>query len=120
MVANPSKFQAIIFTNKKEPVRTQFCIKDIYINNKEIVDLLGIKIDEKLNFEKHISEISRKAGGQLNTLMRLNKYLSIDSKKLAVSFTLSNFNYCPLVWNFASSTSINKIEKIQELSLIHI
>ena len=118
MVANPAKFQAIVFTNKKEPIRTTFCIKDIHINNEELVELLGIKIDEKLNFEKHISEISRKAGGQLNTLMRLNKYLSTDSKRLAVnSFTLSNFNYCPLVWNFASSKLINRVEKIQERAL---
>ena len=50
--------------------------------------------------------------------MRLNKYLSTDSKRLAVnSFTLSNFNYCPLVWNFASSKSINRVEKIQERAL---
>ena len=63
MVANPTKFQAIVFTNKKEPIRTSFCIKNIHINNEELVELLGIKIDEKLNFEKHISEISRKAGG---------------------------------------------------------
>ena len=30
---------------------------------------------------------------------------------------LSNFNYCPLVWHFCYSKSLNKIEKIQERAL---
>jgi len=37
MVANPSKFQAIIFTNKKSPIKTDFTIKNESIQNKEIV-----------------------------------------------------------------------------------
>ena len=33
------------------------------------------------------------------------------------SFILSNFNSCPLVWDFCSSKSLKKIEKIQERAL---
>ena len=33
------------------------------------------------------------------------------------SFVYSNFNYCPLVWYFSSSKSLQKIEKIQERAL---
>ena len=118
MVANPSKFQAIIFTNKKSPIKTDFTIKNESIQNKEIVELLGIQIDEKLSFAKHIKELSRKAGGQLNAVKRLNRYLNPSSKKLTInSFVFSNFNYCPLVWNFASSTLINKLETTQERAL---
>ena len=113
MLANPSKFQAIIFTNKKEPIRTMFSIKDNVIYNQGIVELLGVQIDEQFKFEKHISELCRKSGGQLNALNRLNSYLSVDSKKLSVnSFVMSNFNYCPLIWNFCSANLENKIEKI--------
>ena len=32
------------------------------------VDLLSIKLDAKLSFESHISQICKKASGQLNTL----------------------------------------------------
>ena len=118
MVANPSKFQAIIFTNKKSPIRTDFTIKNENIQNKEIVELLGIQIDEKLSFTKHIRELCRKAGGQLNAVKRLDRYLKPSSKRLTInSFVFSNFNYCPLVWNFASSTLINKLETTQERAL---
>ena len=78
MLANPSKFQAIVFTNSREPIRTTFSIKDKIIQNQAIVELLGIQIDEKLTFEKHTSELCRKSAGQLNTLNRLNTFLSAD------------------------------------------
>ena len=38
-------------------------------------------------------------------------------KSLIESFVLSNFNYCPLVWNFSLSKSIQKIESIQKRAL---
>ena len=37
-----------------------------------------------------------------------------EKEILLNSFVYSNFNYCPLVWHFCSSESLNKIEKIQE------
>ena len=40
-----------------------------------------------------------------------------EKEVLINSFVYSNFNYCPLVWHFCSSKSMNKIEKIQEPSL---
>ena len=40
-----------------------------------------------------------------------------EKEILLNSFVYSNFNYCPLVWRFCSSKSLNKIEKIQERAL---
>ena len=118
MIANPSKFQAIVLSKSKGNIRTSFHIKDIVINSKESVELLGVTFDEKLKFDCHISKLCRRACGQLNALFRFKRYLSPDSKKLAVnSFILSNFNYCSLIWNFSSSYSLNKIERIQERAL---
>ena len=41
------------------------------INSKE-VEILGIKIDRKLSFHQHIKNISKKAGQELNTLLRIS------------------------------------------------
>ena len=30
---------------------------------------------------------------------------------------MSNFNYCPIVWNFCGTSQIRKMEKIQERAL---
>ena len=78
-----------------------------------MVKLLGIYLDYKLNFEQHISEIFRKAASQLNVLKRLKRFIAFNEKKILIqSFIFSNFDYCPLVWHFSSTNSLQKIEEI--------
>ena len=82
------------------------------------VKLLGIEINNQLNFDNHVSTICRKEGSQLNTIGRLRKYIGFPEKKaLAEAFVFSIFNYCPLVWHFPLMTSTNKIELIHERAL---
>ena len=59
---NPGKFGAIIFDNRKRNHTNQ----SINIDQKEIkvlskVKLLGIEIDDKLNFNHHINKICKSA-----------------------------------------------------------
>ena len=115
MIVNPDKFQAIVV---KKNCRTKdsyaLNIKKQTINSENCVKLLGIKIDNKLSFDKHISNLCKKASNQLNAIGRIQKYMGFKEKEVLLnSFVLSNFNYCPLVWHFCSSKSLKKIEKIQ-------
>ena len=115
MSANPSKFQAIKIGNKNKDFKS-FPISDNFeIETTTEVSLLGIQIDDKLNFDKHVELICQKASRQLNALKRLTNYLEEKEKRILVnSFILSHFNYCPLVWLFCNKKSKNKIEKINE------
>ena len=80
--------------------------------------LLGVTLDNKLNFDTHISNLCKKAAAQLNVLKRLRSFIGFEQKKVLVqSFVYSNFNYCPLVWYFSSMKSLQKIEKLQERAL---
>ena len=118
MIANPSKFQAIILKKSKESTESCIKIKDIEIKTKTEVKLLGITIDDKLNFDKHIGNICSRAGGQLNSLYRLSKFMSPITIRAAINcFVLSNFNYCSLAWLFTTAKSKRKIEKIHERAL---
>ena len=83
-----------------------------------MVKLLGIKIDSRLNFEPHVSELCKSAARQLNALLRLKLYLTFEARKiLTESFVYSNFIYCPLVWNFTSAEAINEIDSLQKRAL---
>ena len=80
------------------------------IKSVSSVELLGIQIDDKLNFNLHISKICKSAANQLNALIRLKQFLSFHAKEVLInSYITSNFNYCPLVWMFSSAQSLNKI-----------
>jgi hypothetical protein len=73
---------------------------------KKTVKLLGIEgieIDYQVNFDAHVSSICRKASQHLNVLKHLGSLLNRLSKlTIFNSFILSNFNLCPLAWNFCT------------------
>ena len=118
MLANPDKFQSIIISKNKTSENYSLKIDNKNILCSNWVKLLGVKIDKNLNFDLHINELCKSASKQLNALLRLNTFLSQKAKKILIeSFVYANFNYCPLVWNFASKKSVNKIESIQQRAL---
>ena len=76
-------------------------LQDHTIKSEETVKLLGVTLDNKLNFDTHISNLCKKAATQLNVLKRLRSFIGFEQKKVLVqSFVYSNFNYCPLVCIF--------------------
>ena len=68
MIVNPKKLQAIISSNHN----CCLTINNTQIKFKESVTLLGFEIDNKLNFEKHVSTICKKANDQLNAISRIS------------------------------------------------
>ena len=81
----------------------------------EEMKVLGVTIDDKLNFTAHISDVCTKAGRQLNILQRLKKVLDYKSRMtIYKSFIMSNFNYFPIVWMFTCKKSLDRIENIQK------
>ena len=116
--ANPEKFQAIGVGKRTHDMNLTIKVSDTQINCEDVVKLLGVDIDYQLNFDHHISNLCRKAGQQLNVLMRLSPFLSrLNKLTIFHTFILSNFNYCPLAWHFCSESNSKKLEKIQERAL---
>ena len=107
-----------------EPGRISNIFNDFFVNvadditKTKTVKLLGVTLDYRLDFDPHISNICKKAAAQLNVLKRFKAFIGFKEKQILIqSFVYSNFNYCPLVWYFSSSKSLQKIEKIQERAL---
>ena len=119
MIANPDKFHAVLVTKgRDDTIGEKLVIQGKQIQSENAVRLLGVKIDHRLTFDDHISDLCRKAAAQLNALKRLKGYMEFKAKEILVqSFVFSNFNYCPLVWHFSSEKSVKKIEKIHERAL---
>ena len=111
--------QGITIDKKKQ----NHTAKYITINQKNIktslsVKLLGVHIDNKLNFNLHITKICRSAANQLHALIRLWMFLNFEEKKTLInSYFYSSFNYCPLVWMFSSAKSLNKVESLHKRAL---
>ena len=93
-------------------------IKDNEILNSESEKLLGVTIDNKLNFNNHLQKILKKTNQKVHVLARITPYMSIPKRKLLMnSFFVSQFNYCPLVWMCHSRLMNNKINRLHEKCL---
>ena len=97
------------------------------IKTSSSVELLGVHIDDKLNFNLHI-KICRFVANQLHVLIiiRLLMFLNFEEKKTLInSYFYLNFNHCPLAWMFCSAKSlnlcrrgfVNKVESLQKRAL---
>ena len=77
-----------------------------------------MKIDNKLNFNEHVSKLCKKGNQKLHALARISKYTSKDKLRLMMrAFITSQFNYAPLTWMFHSRTLNNKINRMHERAL---
>ena len=78
MIVNAEKFQAILL-NKIISYLTKLKVNvdDKAIKSVSSVDLLGNTLDDKNDFNLHISTICRSAANQLNTLMRFALFLTL-------------------------------------------
>ena len=57
MMVNPDKFQAMILSCDKKENKYTLKLNESQIESQDSVVLLGIEIDNKLNFEKHVSAL---------------------------------------------------------------
>ena len=81
MIVYPGKFKSIILTkNKSENISTGFPIgTDIVSIEKS--ELLGLHLDNHLNFNLHVNTICKSASNQLSALVQLKKVSRFEQKK---------------------------------------
>ena len=89
---NPDKSHLLLSTNEKTKIENSDCEK-----------LLGVKIDNELTFDCHVSDMCKKANRKINALARIAPFININKRRILMnSFFRSQFNYCPLIWMFHS------------------
>ena len=120
MKPNSDKCHLIVASNENTNYssKSYIYLDNEFIENEDSVVLLGVKIDSKLNFDEHVTNLLKKGNQKLHALMRISKFLSEEKLKLIMkTFIESQFNYCPLTWMCHSRTLNNKINRLHERAL---
>ena len=120
MKSNKSKCHLIVadLDHKTYSSSSYIYLENEFLESQETVELLGMKIDQNLDFEEHINAVLKKGNQKLHALMRIKKYLSEEKLKLIMrTFIESQFNYCPLIWMCHSRDLNHKINKLHERAL---
>ena len=111
MKANNDNYHLI--TSKRSCMNLK--IGNINIENSTCEKLLGVEVDNNLNFIEHLDGIIKKAGRKVSALSRIFLFMDLTKRRLLMnSFFSSQFSYCPLIWMCHSRTVNNKINKLNE------
>ena len=109
MIVNPDKHHAMVLGTIDH--KFSFPLK-------ESLDLLGVTIDNHLNFNKHVSLQCKKVSNQLNVMIRFRNLICTAAKlKLYNAFILPHFQYCSTVWHFCSTRNCDKLESLNKCAL---
>ena len=106
----------LLITNHEDEISIKVGCETIV--GQKSVKLLGIKLDNKLDFNDHIRNICKKANSKLHALARVSNLMNKEKLRILMkAFIESQFSYCPLVWMFHSRTLNNIINKLHERAI---
>ena len=111
LALNLKKTHYMIFSNRK----VNYSKIDVNIAGTNIervteARFLGVIIDEKLTWAKHITAVKTKMARYMGIMYRIKQYLPLKVRLLLYhSFVQSHLNYCSLVWGFAAKSHIEAL-----------
>ena len=119
MKANPSKFQCMTLSRNNQNLK--FNVGDSVITSTDCVKLLGINIDNKLNFSQHVKHLIKKCGKQVSVLGRLSNVLTTESKlQIVDALICSNLRYCNSVYHYCGKSESMQLEKLFKRALRYV
>jgi hypothetical protein len=116
LTLHPDKSRFIIHTKNKDltiKLGGKNIMRNGYNLQEEGVKLLGVTIDENLDWKLQINNIKKKIGKGNYLLWRYRKQLSAKmSKTIYESFVRCHLTYCLLIWGGKQSGHLTELKKL--------
>ena len=109
LILNVEKSNLIVATKENLELEVSCCS----IRIEDSVKLLGIYINNKLNFDYHVNQLCKKASKKLHALARI----AMDIHKRRMLMKASTVFYCHLTWMFHSRKMQHRINSIYKRPL---
>ena len=109
----PTKCKALMLSRKRMPA-----IPDLYFGNTKLaveteISILGVAVDSKLLWSRHISNISKNAGQKLGALRKIANKLDTAGRGTVYKAQIrSIMEHACLSWMSASPTVLNQLDSI--------
>ena len=76
----PSKCKAMVISRKRKPTSPNLHFGNTRLGVEKELTILGVTIDSKLLWTKHISEVSKRAGQRLGALRKVASKLNVEGR----------------------------------------
>ena len=115
MLLNVTKTHCMLFTFKHNVPGLSIKINNIEIEEKHTTSILGVQIDNKLNWKAHISHICNKIRKSIAILRMVRSvFPRYILRMIYMSLIYSNINYCNLIWGCAEKVHVERLFILQE------
>lgn len=121
LLINSKKSVLMIFNNTRK-IQLNIRVKNDTLEQREDARNLGLEVDTKLKFTKHINTCIKRAFGSLKVIYPHRQLLDVNIKKiLTETLVLSHFNFCDTVYGpFLTKLDQHRIEKVQRCCMRYI
>ena len=107
---NFSKSNYIIFTNNKSNYNYSINMGGNILGRTQDIKYLGVIIDHKLKWNKHINHIKNKIAKVSYILSKIRHYVNIEIlKTLYYSLIFPHLNYCLTAWGGAPNSALKPL-----------
>ena len=116
LTLNLNKTVCIFFSSKtKTATKIEIKVDDVVIPQVNHTNFLGIYIDEKLNWKKHLDHLTRKIKNNTKLLQENKRFISMHvAKILYYSQIFSHISYGIGIWgNHLTNHNLNQLQKLQ-------
>ena len=119
LIANKGKYQAMVIReNKPNDKEIEAKVSEMEIEQTSSMKLLGVSINDRLNFTERIKNVSTKASQRVGVIFRLHNLIPTETTLLLYKTAiLPHLIHCDTVWHFFKASDKRKLERVQERAL---
>uniref|UniRef100_A0A673ZIM1 Reverse transcriptase domain-containing protein n=1 Tax=Salmo trutta TaxID=8032 RepID=A0A673ZIM1_SALTR len=121
LVLNAKKTNVMFFSRSKLSVRNTFVITSLdgtQIKQVSAYKYLGVWLDDRLSFKKHVTELGKKLKFKIGFLYRNRACLSFVNRKQIVQATfMSVLDYGDIIYMHASANTLKPLDAIYHCAL---
>ena len=119
LVLNISKTKSIVFVSLSFRPQWNLVMNGVAVEQVEDTKLLGVTLDCKLSWSKHIDSMVAKMGRGLAVIKRCSAFLTPHSTKQVLQpLVLSHLDYCPVIWSGAAKKVLKKRQLVQNRAAV--
>ena len=124
LLCNPTKTEVMLLGTQialskaeKLIVRATNGEETKYLTGERCLKILGVQIDQTLNWNKHTSGVKQRATNSIRNLHRINQIIPMKQQRLLyTSLVTPHFSYADLIWNKCGIANSNKIQQAQNFA----
>ena len=124
LLCNPTKTEVMLMgtkirlrTAEKLRVKVSNGEETKYLIGEDSLKILGVNIDQSIDWNKHTSIVKQRATNSIRNLHRINQLIPMKQQRiLYTSLVTPHFSYADVIWNNCGNANCNKIQQAQNFA----